>query len=186
MNILKKRFIDGLQGIEVQTETELLERIASEQGHDEYVTVDQSVIDEIFNDKRTIDYLLENELEDIQSDLISVYCYAEEGALNNEYYKEVWGELTGSYFDGKPQWFSRPHRYNKEKIVEYVKLEISDFEGVILDFLSNGKGYTDGTLNYWGSFLGILKDIKDCLRLRFPEYAHNIDEYINDGFESYF
>ena len=188
LKLLQERFVIELSGVEVSPETSLLESIASEQGHDEYAIIDSSNIDEIFTDRKTVDYLLDSELDDeINSDLRRVYSYASHSALTDDYYNEVWGELTSTYFDGKPEYVSRPHSLAKNKMVEYVRLEITNFDLVITDFLSENKGYTGSSLlGYHGSFLEVLRESVECLSVRFPDYADVTPELINNYFVDYF
>jgi hypothetical protein len=188
LKLLQERFVIELSGVEVSPETTLLEGIASEQGHDEYAIIDSSNIDEIFTDRKTVDYLLESELDDeINSDLRRVYSYASHSALTDDYYNEVWGELTSTYFDGNPEYVSRPHIHAKDKMIEYVRLEITNFDVVITDFLNENKGYTGSSLlGYHGSFLEVLRESVECLSVRFPDYAHVTPELINNYFVDYF
>jgi hypothetical protein len=71
---LKEYIIDALKNIEVSTDTILIQDIANEQGHPEYVTVDSENIDYIVDDKDTMNYLLENELSNtLEPELGSIY-----------------------------------------------------------------------------------------------------------------
>jgi len=188
IEILKNRFISELSGIQVSPETKLLEEIAEEQGHSDYVTVDQTNIDRILNDDDSTNYLLDDEMDNnIKDDLQRVYNYSSSASLENEYHKEVWDELTDDYFNGKPEWVTRNNPYIKDGKMDRVRLEIADFDRLILDYLSENKKYGgSGTLSYHGSFLNILKDATECLRVRFPDYANHTERYINDYFADYF
>jgi hypothetical protein len=188
IEILKNRFISELSGIEVSPETKLLEEIAEEQGHSDYVTVDKTNIDRILNDDDSTNHLLDDEMDsDIKDELQRVYNHSTNSSLENEYYEEVWGELTSDYFDGKPEWISRNHPYKKDTKMEMVRLEIADFDTIVLDYLNENKKYgSSGTLTYQGSFLNILRDATECLRVRFPDYANYPERYINDYFADYF
>ena len=67
------------------------------------------------------------------------------------------------------------------------KIPISDFEGVVNDYLFNNKGYRNGTIEYHGSFLEMLKSEKDCLTIRVPDYPdfHKVDKNLNMYFEDF-
>jgi hypothetical protein len=185
---LKKRFVQELSGKEVSSETELLETIGNEQGHDGYVTIDSTNINRIFDDEDTVNYLLDDELDsDIKSDLSRIYGYSSNASLESEYYDEVWSKLTSDHFKGNPEWITRKHNVATNKNVHVIRLEISDFDRVITDFLGDNKGYTGSSLlGYHGSFLEVLREFTECLNPRFPEYAYNPEKYINDYFSDYF
>jgi hypothetical protein len=188
LKLLQERFVIELSGVEVSPETNLLERIASEQGHYEYAIIDSSNIDEIFTDSKTVTYLLESELDDeITHDLRRVYSYASHSAIIDDYYNGVWGELTSEYFKGEPEWITRKHPIATNATVHIVRLEIFNFDNVINDFLIENKGYTGSSLlGYHGSFLEVLRDSVECLSVRFPDYADVTPELINDYFADTF
>lgn len=185
---LKHRFVVELTGIQVSPETQLLEEIAEEQGHSDYVTVDSSNIDRIFSDKFTVDYLLEDELDsEIENELARIYNMSNNSALESEYYKEVWGELTDDYFNGEPDWVTRKHSYKTDAKVPMVRLEIANFDGIITDYLRVNKKYgASGTLSYYGSYLELLRNEINCLSVRFPDYPSYPEKFINEYFSNYF
>lgn len=193
LKTLKQVFINDLQGKEISPETSELELIAAEEGTGEHVIVSEKNIHRIFKDKETINHLLDEELEDTKQNLKTIYHNAEESALYDDYYEEVWGELS-EFFDGKPEWVSRQrgYYYNKEgertpKFVNVAKLEISDFDTLVVDYLEANKNYSDGALEDIGYFLKILSEQKDCLRVRLPDYAdfRKIQKNINEMFGDY-
>jgi hypothetical protein len=189
LNTLKQRFIKELTGVEVPTETKLLEEIAEEQEHIDYVIIDSNNINTIFDNKKTVEFLLEDVLDsEIKNELIRIYSNSNQSALESEYYESVWGELTSEYFTGKPEWITRKHRV-ATKDVHMVRLEINDndFDNIIIGYLNDNSGYgNSGTLEYQGSYLEILRNLVDCLSVRFPEYASYPEKYINDYFVDYF
>jgi len=91
-----------------------------------------------------------------------------------------------TYF-GKGEWISRPHTYKKDTTVEKYRAPIHNFESNILDFLNNGKGYSNSTLEYWGSYLSILKEDFDCLSVYPSDYpdSRKVDKNINMYFSDY-
>jgi hypothetical protein len=190
---LKQKVINELSNIEIDTGTEELELIATEENKETYVKISPLNIERIFSDSETIMYILDEYMEDTKWELKNLYHRAEESALYDEYYEEVWGELTSEFFDGKPEWFQKQrggHYVDGKwtpKFIEAIKIEISDFEGVISDYLEANKKYNDGSLENIGSFLSILKEDFECLRVRFPDYADSskIDKNINEMFGDY-
>jgi hypothetical protein len=186
LRYLKEYIVKGLERDQIEISTELLASIAERQGHPEYVVVDQSNIDEIVDDEDTMKELLNNELSDLNSDLYNVYANAYSSAYESELYNDIWGQIN-DYFIGKGQWLSRPHSYRQGVEVQRYVIPIKDFESHILDFLHDNKGYTSGTLEYWGSYLSMLNDSIRCLSFRVPDYpdSREVDKNINEYFGDY-
>jgi hypothetical protein len=182
---LKEYIIKTLEGQQVNPHTELLEDYAQQQGHPEYVIIDQSNIDQVVDNSETMDELLDNELSDLKGELYSIYGSAYNNAYEEELYEDVWSELL-TYF-GKGEWVTRPHIYKKDTEVQKFRTPIHNFESYIFDYLKENKGYTYGTLEYWGSYLGILKDGMDCLSVYPPDYpdSRKVDKNINLYFSDY-
>lgn len=182
---LKDYIIKSLEGQQVNPHTELLEDYAQQQGHPEYVTIDQSNIDQVVDNSETMNELLDNELSDLRGELYSIYGSAYNNAYEDELYEDVWNELS-TYFE-KGDWVSRPHVYKKDTEVQKYRAPINNFESNILDFLNQNKGYSSGTIEYWGSYLGILKDGWDCLSVYPSDYpdSRKVDKNINMYFSDY-
>jgi hypothetical protein len=182
---LKEYIIKSLEGQQVNPHTELLEDYAQQQGHPEYVIIDQSNIDQVVDNSETMDELLDNELSDLKGELYSIYGSAYNNAYEEELYEDVWSELL-TYF-GKGEWVTRPHIYKKDTEVQKFRTPIHNFESYIFDYLKENKGYSYGTLEYWGSYLGILKDGMDCLSVYPPDYpdSRKVDKNINMYFNDY-
>jgi hypothetical protein len=182
---LKEYIIKTLEGQQVNPHTELLEDYAQQQGHPEYVIVDQSNIDQVVDNSETMNELLDNELSELRNELYSIYGSAYNNAYEDELYEDVWNELS-TYFE-KGDWVSRPHIYKKDTEVQKYRAPIHNFESNILDFLNQNKGYSNGTLEYWGSYLGILKDGWDCLSVYPSDYpdSRKVDKNINMYFSDY-
>jgi hypothetical protein len=182
---LKEYIIKSLEGKQIGVHTDLLEDYAQQQGHPEYVIVDQSNIDQIVDDKETMEELMDNELDELKSELYSIYGSAYNNAYEEELYEDVWNELL-TYF-GKGEWVSRPHIYKKDTEVQKFRAPIHNFESYILDYLKENKGYNRGTLEYWGSYLSLLKDGMDCLSVYPPDYpdSRKVDKNINMYFRDY-
>lgn len=182
---LKEYIIKTLEGQQVNPHTELLEDYAKQQGHPEYVIIDQSNIDQVVDNSETMNELLDNELSDLRGELYSIYGSAYNNAYEDELYEDVWNELS-TYFE-KGDWVSRPHIYKKDTEVQKYRAPIHNFESNILDFLNQNKGYSNGTLEYWGSYLGILKDGWDCLSVYPSDYpdSRKVDKNINMYFSDY-
>lgn len=191
---LKDVILSNLRDKEINPGTEVLELIASEQGHIDFAIVTSDNIHKVYSDEETLGYLLEDYLEDIKHSLENLYHSAENTALQDDYYEEVWSELS-THFNGKPEWTQeiRGGVYDKEgkwkpNFVDVIKLEISDFDSIVVEYLNDNKRYgSSGTLEYQGSFMNLLKEYASCLRLSWPEYADSRKtiKYINEEFGSY-
>lgn len=184
---LKEYMTDSLKDQKLSPETEEMELIASEQGNNDYWVMTPEVAARIIDDEESMNSLLDNELSELKSELYSVHYNAYNSAYENEIYKDVWKELD-DYFEDRGQFINAPHSYKKDVQVEKFKIKIKDFTGVIIDFLSQNEGYGEQhTLEYWGSFLGILGDISDCLSPRFSDYpdSREVDENVNIYFQDY-
>ena len=182
---LKEYIIKSLEGKQIEPYTDLLEDYSKQQGHPEYVTIDQSNIDQVVDDEETMEELMGNELEELKSELYSIYANSYNSAYEDELYEDVWSELS-TYF-GKGEWVTRPHTYKKETEVQKFRAPIHNFESNIFDYLNENKGYTYGTLEYWGSYLSILKDGMECLSVYPPDYpdSRKVDKNINMYFNDY-
>jgi hypothetical protein len=68
-----------------------------------------------------------------------------------------------------------------------IRLPIRDFDRFVTDYLETNKRYSNSSLEYHGSYVDILKDGGDCLRVRFPDYADStkIRANINEMFSEY-
>ena len=184
LNRLKEYIIQTLDGQQLPTNTDVLESIAQRE-NTEYVTVNESNIDEIVDDEETMNELMKDELNDLKSELYSVHSQAYNNAYEDELFEDIMGELSTYFGDG--EWVRRPHTYKKDTEVQKYKAPIHNFESNIIDYLNQNKGYTYGTLEYWGDYLGILKDQNECLSIRPPDYpdSRKVDKYINEFFNDY-
>ena len=184
---LQEYIVENLKGKQISPETSELEDIATEQGHPEYVEVTMENVKRIIDNEETMNQLLSDELSDLRSELYSIHSSSYNSAYEEEVYEEIWSELS-KYFVGQGKWVTRAHPYKKNTQIDYFKVPINDFEGYVNDYLSENKGYgNSGTLEYHGSFIGILKDWMDCLSAQSPDYpdSRKVDKNINSYFKDY-
>lgn len=187
LQFLKEYILKQLSSQKLSPETEEMELIASEQGHDDYWEINSENVARIIDDEESMISLLGDELSDLKSELYSIHSSAYNTAGVDEIYNSVWEELQ-EYFDGKPEWVSVPHPYKKETTIQKVKIPVaSHFDDIILNFLNDNKKYSDGTLEYHGSFVQIVSEYLDCLSIRFRDYPdfRLVDKYINEFFPDY-
>jgi hypothetical protein len=184
---LKEYVIDSLKGVEVSVRTELLNSIAEKQGN-EYVIIDQSNIDQIVGDEDTMLSLLDEELDELRSELYSIYENSYVSAYEEELYESIWNEVT-DHFEDDGEYTSRPHPYKENTSIEQYLITPSNFYDIVINFIEDNKGYYGygSTLDYYGSFLGIMENTIDCLRFRVPDYPDSsiVDKNINMYFSDY-
>ena len=177
-----------LKDVDVETETELLENIAEEQNHPDYVVVDSNNVRRIVDDEETMNFLLKNHLSEIKSNLYSVHHNSYNAAYNDYLWEEVWSELQ-TYFVGKGEYVAKQvSSKDPQKTAQYFEIEIANFESNIIHFLENNKKYgNSGTLGYMGNYINVLQEDFECLRLGPSEYpdSRKVDKYINEYFNDY-
>jgi hypothetical protein len=189
MKRLREYVIENLKGQKIETETIELEDIAKEQGHPEYVTVDNPITAQtIIDDKDSMNYLLDTYLEDLKSELESIHTNAYNQAYESEIYKIVFNELQ-EYINGNGEYYSQPHRFKKDTITQRFRVPVaSNFDEIILDYLiSNKNRGSRGLLEYWGDYMPIVQDEQDCLTVNSPDYPdfREVENNINEIFTGY-
>jgi hypothetical protein len=184
---LKEYIIKSLKGEQITPHTELLEDYAEQQGHPDYVIIDQSNIDQVVDDSETMNELMDNELDELKSELYNIYGSAYNSAYEEELYVDIWNELE-TYFE-KGQWNSRPHPYKENTSIETYSAVIKDIDSIILDFLEQNKGNygTYGSLEYYGSLMSVINETRDCLSFHPSDYPDSrlVDKNINMYFGDY-
>ena len=184
---LKEYIIKSLKGEQITPHTELLEDYAQQQGHPDYVIIDQSNIDQVVDDSETMNELMDNELDELKSELYNIYGSAYNSAYEEELYEDVWNELE-TYFE-KGQWNSKPHPYKENTSIENYTAVIKDVDSIILDFLEQNKGHYGayGSLEYYGSLMSVINETRDCLSFHPSDYPDSrlVDKNINMYFGDY-
>jgi hypothetical protein len=184
---LKEYIVENLEGLWIEPETDILSEIAEEQGNPAQARITYDNVGKVIGNEETMDYLFKNELQDLKSELYSVHSNSYNAAYENEVWQSVMNEL-GTYFIGNGEFVMRPHRYKKDTQVQNFVIPIANFESNIVGFLEDGKGYGNtGTLEYWGSYLGMMEDWSDCLSVHSPDYPdfREVDKNINEMFRDY-
>jgi len=184
---LYEYIVSSLKGKKISPNTDVLEVIAEEQGHPEYVDVNAQTVIKIVDDEESMWQLLHDNLHDLQSELSNIHSNAYNSAYEEEVYEAIWDELS-PYFEGHGNWVSRPHSYKKNTKVQVFRIPIRNFDENVVDYLSHNKGYgNSGTLEYIGSYIGMLEESINKLRVRIPDYpsSRKIDENINEFFRDY-
>jgi hypothetical protein len=174
--------------------SDFFESLSEEQGTEGYFRITAEDITELLKDQDAINELCKNDLDELGSNLISVYHWAENGAYEDEVYDYVFGGLE-EYFEGRitdvPREVTKTDGSKVTRYDQYIK--IRDFQSIIKTFLENTKGqvYNDSHLEYYGDFIELLvgminNDEVECINFRVPEYpdwsrtTKNINEMFND------
>jgi len=189
MKHLREYVVENLKGQKIETGTIELEDIAREQGHPEYVTVDNPMTAQtIIDDKESMNHLLDTYLEDLKSELESIHRNAYNQAYESETYENIFSELQ-EYINGNGEYYSQPHRFKKDTMTQRFRVPVaSNFDEIILDYLiSNKNRGSRGLLEYWGDYIPIVQDEQDCLTVNSPDYPdfRKIEENINEIFTDY-
>jgi hypothetical protein len=177
--------VTNLEGVQVEPGTELLGDIATQQNTD-YATINMENVVSVVNDSETMGYLLDHDLDELDSELNSIHENAYNQAYETAVYNEVWGKLDDLFDVGKRKFVYQQHPYKKETQIEILEMPIRDFYTPIRDYLYNNKG-TGQTLEYYGNFIDILEDNGECLSVWAPDYpsSSEIDKNINEIFGDY-
>lgn len=184
---------------------DLFEEIAEEQGTEKEIKLTDEVITRLMTDEKSLEYLINRELDEVRGNLNSIYstCYGD--VLYGEWYNNLWSELVGVVVDSKD---GEDYSYTKNvwqkdgtrgtktaygrryKVTKCLKDIIT---GWLTDnHFKNGSHYS--TIQYFGSYINLIKDAMeygpmdwlDVPRLDdYPDYR-KMNECMNDNVESYF
>ena len=184
---------------------DLFEEIAEEQGTEKEIKLTDEVIVTIMKDKDCLEYLINRELDEVRSNLNSIYstCYGD--VLYGEWYNNLWSELVGVVVDSKD---GEDYSYTKNvwqkdgtrgakkvygrryKVTKCLKDIITGW----LNVNQSKNGYNNNTIEYFGNYISLIKDAMeygpmdwiDVPRLDdYPDYR-KMNECMNDNVESYF
>lgn len=185
LKYLYSYIIKNLEGVQIEPETELLEDISNVQ-NSEFVTINEKNVESIVKDSETMGYLLDRDLNELDSELNSIHSNAYNMAYETAVFREVWGKLDDMFDVEKRKYVYKPHPYKKETQIEVLEMPIRNFYEPIRDYLYNNKG-TSQTLEYFGNFIDILEENGECLSAWAPDYpdSSEIDKNINEIFGDY-
>ena len=148
----------------------------------------------LVKDESAFNELCKNDLDELGSNLRSLYWQSENSAYEDEVYELVYGGLE-EYFEGRisevPREVAMSDGTKKTRYDQYIK--VRDFQHIIQTFLENNKGdvYSDSHLEYYGGLVTLMvhminNDEMDCIDFRVPDYpdwdrtSRNINELFND------
>lgn len=172
----------------IYPQTELLEEIAEQQGHEDYVILNEENIPQIFSDERSTLSVLSS-LDELNSNLYQVHHSAYNSAYEDELYEDIMNEL-GTYFLGNGEYVAKE---TPLKTIQTFKIEINDFLGLLKNYVTDLKGESQEHTfwNQW-NFMnvledGIREDVFECLKVSAPDWADwsKVKDYINTYFGDY-
>jgi hypothetical protein len=191
---------DELSGVKIEPKTSLLEDIAEDQGHSEYVELSaELILNTIFEDSETTKFLL-NESTDVSSELYSLY----HNAYNTAYVDEKWETATNEVksllsIDNIGEWSSKKVKNYKgeEKTLNYYHIDVTNFIPEVIDAVFNDRYMFDDYRNqfeYYDDFEGLVKeaiseDVIEGASMSIPYYDYpdhqKVVQYLNDFFPDY-
>lgn len=187
--ILKQYILEkiGNTPIELNSSSQLMDKISDEQGNDGFITINNHNIDNIVGDSSTMEWLFENELSDLESNLRSLHNNAYNNAYSSDVYRRVWDELETYVDPNKITWVEK-----KNGKGHVPRLDVTDkINQVIGDFYYEYHEYGDGLneIPYYLGFIEKLMDdsVYDYLDFRIPDYPDHrlVIEDINESFGDY-
>lgn len=193
LNSLKMKIIKDLSGKKLSPETDEMELIANEQGHDDFWVVNSENINRVLEDEDTMKSLLGDELADLKSEFHSLHNAAYNSAYENQVFKEVWKDLSEYVQEG--EWVGVPNKYKSGQTkYEYIIDVSSNIDEILKDFiLENERLDYTSTPYYHGSYLSLLTNLQENAsgyeKLRYypPDYVdfRELEKNINDMFSDY-
>jgi len=184
---------------------ELFEEIAEEQGDEDKIKLTDEVIARLMTDKDSIRYLINLELDEVRSNLSSIYstCYGD--ILSTQWYNDLWGELVGVVVDSKDGedysyqksvWEKDGKRGTKTAYGRRYKVTncLKDIIKGWLDVNQNKNGFNENTIEYFGNYISLIKDAMeygpmDWLNVpRLDDYPdwREMNKCMSENVESYF
>lgn len=185
-----------LSGELLSPDTELLQDIANDQGHPDYVDVKNPklVMDILENDSKSSNILL-NEASDVSNNLYSLHNNAYNSAYSDEKYNEVMNELKHLLdIDNVGDWVSKKvtnYKGEEKTIYNYV-VEVTKFIPFLFSSIFNDDYQMDDYRNafeYYGDFENLVKemineDVIDGAEIsrNYYDYADPtlVSQYLND------
>lgn len=175
-------------------DSDFFSELSEEQGTEGYFRIRAEDLNGLVSDETAFNELCKNDLDDLGSNLRSLYWQSENIAYEDEVYDLVYGGLD-EYFEGRINEVPREvTRTDGSKITRYDQyIKIRDFQNIITTFLEAKKGehWSDSHLEYYGGLTSLMvgmmnNDDIDCIDFRVPEYPDwdrtrkNINEMFYD------
>lgn len=184
---------------------DLLRDIAEEQGSEEEITLTDEVITRLMSDDDCLKYLINKQLDDVGSNLNSIYsgCYGD--ILSTEWYNDLWSALEGEVVDSREgvEYSYKKSVWNKDgtrgsKTVYGKKYKVTKcVYDVVKGWLEVNRekgGYNNNTIEYFSSYNALIKDAMeygpmDWIRVPvlddYPDWR-KMQKCISESVENYF
>ena len=175
--------------------SDFFEELSEEQGTEGYFRIRAQDLNGLVKDEGAFNELCKNDLDELGSNLRSLYWNSENQAYEDEVYNLVYNGLD-EYFEGKisevPKEVTRTDGSKVTRYDQYIK--IRDYQNIIKTFLENNKrgSYNDSHLEYYGGLTSLLtgmmnNDEIDCIDFRVPDYPDwdRTRKNINENFSEY-
>ena len=174
--------------------SDFFEELSEEQGTEGYFRIRAEDLNGLVSDESAFNELCKNDLDELGSNLKSLYWQAENSAYEDELYELVYGGLE-EYFEGRISEVPREvTKTDGSKVTRYDSyIKIRNYQNIIETFLENNKGggWIDSHLEYYGGLTSLLtgmmnNDDIDCIDFRVPDYpdwnrtTKNINELFHD------
>jgi len=194
---LKDIIFKEIGNIELSLEdydSDFFQSLSEEQGTEGYFIITAEDLNGLLNDEGAINELCNKDLDDLGSNLTSLYWQAENSSYEDEIYDLVYGGLD-EYFEGRIDEVRREvTKSDGSKVTKYDSyIKIRDFRNLVETFLEiyKGSAYSDSFLEYYGSLSELMvgminNDDIECIDFRTPEYPDwdrtrkNINELFYD------
>jgi hypothetical protein len=176
-------------------DSDFFSELSEEQGTEGYFRIRAEDLNGLVSDEDAFNELCKKDLDELGSNLRSLYWNSENSAYEDEVYDLVYGGLE-EYFEGRISDVPREvTRTDGSKITRYDSyIKIRDFQNIINIFLENNKGggYSDSHLEYFGGLTELMKEMIyqddiECIDFRVPEYPdwNRTTKNINEMFYDY-
>jgi len=159
-------------------DSDFFSELSEEQGTEGYFRIRAEDLNGLVSDEDAFNELCKNDLDELGSNLRSLYWQSENSAYEDEVYDLVYGGLN-EYFEGRISEVPREvTRSDGSKITRYDSyIKIRNFQSIIETFLENNKGgyWNDSHLEYFGGLISLMvgmmnNDEIDCIDFRVPDY----------------
>ena len=174
--------------------SDFFEELSEEQGTEGYFRISAQDLNGLVKDEGAFNEVCKYDLDELGSNLRSLYWNSENLAYEDEVYDLVYRGLD-EYFEGRisdvPKEVTRTDGSKVTRYDSYIK--IRNYQNIIKTFLENNKGgsYNDSHLEYYGGLTSLLtgmmnNDEMDCIDFRVPDYpdwnrtTKNINELFHD------
>ena len=171
-------------------DSEFFEGLSEEQGTEGYFIIKETDLDELIKNEEAMKQLLDDDLNELKSELFSIHSNAYNGAYQSEIYGLIWSELD-IHFVGRV--IDEQTKIGETtKWLQYVK--IRNLQGNVEKFHSSRlvSEYSEDKLDYEVSYTTMMKRLMDdgdydWLDFRIPDYPDYglVTKDINDIFGDY-